>query len=192
MPTAGRGSRIGNATLELVVDAGLDHLHIAVQRYRRHRGRSPVRKRKEIVLKSDGPMRLETVFEARANEPTVLRTRPIPSLAESVHLGAAIYPATAYLAIDKPLILHHANTSRRSPNPVLTDRAEGRKRQRRMIESGPVKITFDAKQKVTGLNVIASLDTRNKLGEAAVEIVAWNIRIAAGPRPAEIGTDIKS
>ena len=61
-----------------------------------------------------------------------------------------------------------------------------------MIESGPVKITFDAKQKVTGLNVITSLDTGNKLGEAPVEIVAWNIQIAAGPRPAEIPADIKS
>src|SRR5262252_228766 len=100
--------RIGNAALELVVDAGLDHLHIAVQRYRRHRGRSPVRERKKIVLKSDGPMWLETVFEARSNEPTALSTRPIPSLAESVHLGSAMHPATAYLAIDKPLIIHHA------------------------------------------------------------------------------------
>src|SRR5215472_12011536 len=174
MPTASRGSRIGNAALELVVDAGLDHLHIAVQRYRRHRGRSPVRERKEIVFQSNSPMRLETVFETRSNEPAVLSTRPIPSLAESVHLGSAMYPATAYLAIDKPLILHHAKTSRCCPNPVLTDRAEGRKRQRRMIESRPVKITFDANQKVTGLKVIATLDTGNKLGEPAIEVVARN------------------
>src|SRR5215472_8958738 len=137
-------------------------------------------------------MRLEAVFEARANEPAVLRARPVPSLAESVHLGGAVHPATTEFAVHEPLVLDHANAGRRGPNPVLTDRAEGRKRQRRMIESGPVKITFDAKQKVTGLNVIASLDTRNKLGEAAVEIVAWNIQIAAGPRPAEIAADIKS
>jgi hypothetical protein len=31
---------------------------------------------------------------------------------------------------------------------VLTDGAEGRKRKHRMIESRPVEITFDAKQKV--------------------------------------------
>ena len=137
-------------------------------------------------------MRLETVFEARANEPAIFRARPVPSLAERVHLGAAVDPTTTYLAIDKPLIIHHANTSRRGPNPVLTNRAEGRKRQRRMIESRPVKVPFDAKQKVTGLKVITSLDAPNELGEAAVEIVAWNVQIAAGPCPAEIPTDIKS
>src|SRR5215467_978501 len=120
IPWTFRGLRVGNAALELVVDAGLDHLHIAVQRHRRHRGRSPVRERKEIVFQSNSPMRLETVFEARSNEPAVLSTRPIPSLAEGVHLGAAKNPATAYLAIDKPLIRHHANTSRRCPNPALT------------------------------------------------------------------------
>src|SRR5215467_9080883 len=94
-----RGSRIGNAALELVVDAGLDHLHIAVQRYRRHRGRSPIRERKEIVLKSNGPMRLEAVFDTPADKPAIFRTRPIPSLAESVHLGGAVYPASTEFAV---------------------------------------------------------------------------------------------
>src|SRR5215469_14516064 len=149
--------RIGNAALELVVDAGLDHLHIAVQRCRRHRRRGPVRERKEIVLKSHGPMRLEAVFEAPADKPAFLRARSVPSLAESVHLGAAVYPTSAELAVDEPTILHDANTSRRCPNPVLTDGTEGRERKRRMIECRPVEITFDAKQKVTGLNVITSL-----------------------------------
>ena len=60
-----------------------------------------------------------------------------------------------------------------------------------MIESRPVKITFDAKQKVTGLKVITSLDTGNKFGEPAIEIVAWNSQIATGPRPAEITANIK-
>ena len=46
-----------------------------------------------------------------------------------------------------------------------------------MIESGPVKITFDAKQKVTGLKVITSLDAANQLGKAAIEIVAWIFRL---------------
>src|SRR6516162_4190629 len=147
---------------------------------------------REIVFKSNGPMRLETVFEARANKPTVLSAGPIPSLAESVHLGSAMEPTTAYLAIDKPLILHHANTGCRSTNPMLAYGTKGRKRQRRMIESGPVKITFNAKQKVTGLEVITSLDTANELGEPAVEVVAWDGQIATGPRPAKISANIKS
>ena len=61
-----------------------------------------------------------------------------------------------------------------------------------MIESRPVKVTFDAKQKVTGLKVIASLDAGNEFGEAAVEVVTRNVQIATGPGPAEIPTDIKS
>jgi hypothetical protein len=61
-----------------------------------------------------------------------------------------------------------------------------------MIESCPIKIAFDAKQKMTGLNVIASLDAGNEFGKAAVEIVAWNVQVATGPCPAEIPADIKS
>ena len=60
---------------------------------------------------------------------------------------------------------------------MLTYGTEGRKWKRRVIESRPVEITFDAQQKVAGLKVITSLDTGNKLGEAAVEIVAWNVQI---------------
>src|SRR5262249_54345621 len=108
-----------------------------VQRYRRHRGRRPVRERKKIVFKSDGPMRLEAVFEARPNEPAVLSTRSIPRLAEGVHLGGAVYPAAAELAVDEPTILHDAKTGCRRANPMLTYRAEGRKRKCRVIESRP-------------------------------------------------------
>jgi len=61
-----------------------------------------------------------------------------------------------------------------------------------MSESRPVKVTFDAKQKVAGLKVTASLDAGNELGEAAVEVVTRNVQIAARRRPAEIPTDIKS
>ena len=61
-----------------------------------------------------------------------------------------------------------------------------------MIESRPVKVTLNAKQKVAGLKVIASLSASNKFGKPAVEVVAWNVQIAAGPGPAEIPTDIKS
>jgi len=61
-----------------------------------------------------------------------------------------------------------------------------------MIKRRPVEITFDAKQKVTGLNVIASLDAGNKFGESAVEVIAWNCQIATGPRPAKIPAKIKS
>jgi len=124
--------------------------------------------------------------------PTSHPSLVVPSLAESVHLGGAVYPATAHLAIHEPTILDHANAACRCPNSVLTDGPEGRNRKRRMIKSRPVEITLDAKQKVTGLNIITSLDAADEFGEAAVEIVVWNVQIAAGPRPAEIPADIKS
>ena len=183
IPGTFRGLRVGNAALELVVDAGLDHLHIAVQRCRRHRRRGPVRERKEIVLKTNRPMGLETVFEAGTDKPAIFRARPVPSLAESVHLGGAMYPSSTDLAVDEPLVVSEAKASRCGTNPMLTDRAEGRKRKRRMIESRPVKIAFDANQKVAGLKVVASLDTANEFGEPAVEIVAWNIQITAWSMP---------
>src|SRR6516165_11301713 len=109
----------------------------------------------------NGPMRFEAVFEAPADKPAIFRARPVPTLAESIHLGAAVYPASTEFAVDEPLVVNDANAGRRRANPVLTNRAEGRERQRRMIEGRPIEITFDAKQKVAGLNVIASLYTRN-------------------------------
>src|SRR6516164_5457350 len=124
--------------------------------------------------------------------PTSHPSLVVPSLAESVHLGGAVYPATAHLAIHEPTILDHANAACRCPNPVLTDGPEGRNRKRRMIKSRPVEITLNAKQKMTGLNVIASLDTANKLRKAAIEIITRNVQIATGPRPAEIPANIKS
>src|SRR5262245_30627208 len=61
-----------------------------------------------------------------------------------------------------------------------------------MVESGPVEITFDAKQKVAGLEIVAGLNAANKFGKAAVEIVVWNSQAAAGPGAAEIRSNIKS
>jgi hypothetical protein len=79
-----------------------------------------------------------------------------------------------------------------SPNPVLAHDAERRSRQRRTTETRPIEITFNTKQEVTRLNVVAKLDAANELGDAAVEIVARNVQAAAGPRAAEIRAIIKS
>ena len=61
-----------------------------------------------------------------------------------------------------------------------------------MIETRPIEITFDAKQKVTGLEIITGLDAADEFGDAAIKIVAGNIQAAVGPCPAEVGADIKS
>ena len=61
-----------------------------------------------------------------------------------------------------------------------------------MTKSRPIEIALDAKQQVTRLNVIAELDTANELGDAAIQIVAWNVQAAAGPRTTEICAKIKS
>ena len=61
-----------------------------------------------------------------------------------------------------------------------------------MIETRPIEIAFDAKQKVTGLEIIPGLDAADEFGDAAIEIVAGNIQAAFGPSPAEVGANIKS
>jgi len=61
-----------------------------------------------------------------------------------------------------------------------------------MIETRPIEIAFDAKQKVTGLEIITGLDAADELGDAAIKIVAGNVQAAAGPCPAEVGAHIKS
>src|SRR5262245_53935883 len=61
-----------------------------------------------------------------------------------------------------------------------------------MAESRSIKVSFDAKQKMTGLEIITGLNATNELGETAIKIVVWNIQVAAGPRSAEIRADIKS
>src|SRR4029077_21141674 len=42
------------------------------------------------------------------------------------------------------------------------------------------------------LKIVASLNAANKLGEAAVEIVAGNVQVTAGPRGADIRAHVKS
>jgi hypothetical protein len=55
-----------------------------------------------------------------------------------------------------------------------------------VIESRPVEITFDAIQEISCLKIVSSLNAANELSETAVEVVAWNVQIATGPRPAEL------
>lgn len=61
-----------------------------------------------------------------------------------------------------------------------------------MIETRPIEIAFDAKQKVTGLEIVTGLDAADELGDAAIKIVAGNIQAAVGPCTAEVGAHIKS
>ena len=61
-----------------------------------------------------------------------------------------------------------------------------------MSEARPVEITFDTKEKVTGLEVVARLHAANKFAEPAIQIVAWNVQAAVGPSPAKVGPYIKS
>src|SRR6185369_10274006 len=61
-----------------------------------------------------------------------------------------------------------------------------------MIEGRPIEIAFDAKQKVTGLEIITGLDAADEFGDAAIKIIAGNVQAAVGPSPAEVGAHIKS
>src|SRR5215831_7646625 len=103
-----------------------------------------------------------------------------------------MHPAPAYLCVNEPAVLHEADTARHRADPVLAHGAKCRAWQCRMAESCPVEIALNAEQKVAALKIIASLNATNELGDAAVEIVVWNIQAAAGPRSAEIRANIKS
>jgi len=60
-----------------------------------------------------------------------------------------------------------------------------------MTKAGSIELTFDTKQKVTRLEVIARLHASNEFAQAAIQIVARNVQAAVGPTSAEIGAHIK-
>ena len=61
-----------------------------------------------------------------------------------------------------------------------------------MTETGPIELTFDTKQKVTDLEVIARLYAANEFAEATIQIVVRNNQEASvRPSPAEVGAHIK-
>src|SRR5262245_59184069 len=61
-----------------------------------------------------------------------------------------------------------------------------------MTKSRSIEITFDTEQQVTQLKIVASLNATNELGETAIEIVAGNVQVTAGPRGAEIRAHVKA
>ena len=60
-----------------------------------------------------------------------------------------------------------------------------------MSKASPTELTFDTKQKMTGLEVIARLHAANEFAEAAIQIVARNVQAAVGPSATEVGAHIK-
>ena len=46
-----------------------------------------------------------------------------------------------------------------------------------MIETRPVEIAFDSKQKMTGLEIVTGLDAADELADAAIKIVAGKFRL---------------
>jgi len=44
-----------------------------------------------------------------------------------------------------------------------------------MIEGRPIEIAFDAKQKVTGLEIITGLNAADEFGDPAIKIIAGNV-----------------
>src|SRR5262249_41676948 len=130
--------------------------------------------------------------DAGSEQPTGSGAGVVPTGAGNVQRGTAVHQASAKLAIEKPTILHEADAARHRPDPVLAHDAESRSRKHGTTETGPIEITFKAKQKMTCLNVVAKLDAANELCDAAIEIVTWNVQTAAGPRPTEMRAIIKS
>src|SRR5262249_8098046 len=140
----------------------------------------------------DRPMRFEAILDAGSEQPTGPSAGVVPTDTGNVQRGSAMHPAPAKLAVEKPTIVHEADAACHCPNPVLAHHAEGRCRKRGATETRPIEITFNTKQEVTRLNVVAKLDAANELGDAAIEIVARNVQAAAGPRPTEVHAEIES
>lgn len=65
-------------------------------------------------------------------------------------------------------------------DPVLP--AERRRGGGGMPLCGSIEITFHAKQEMTKLDIVTSLNANNEFGGAAVEVVARNIQAAVGLR----------
>jgi hypothetical protein len=61
-----------------------------------------------------------------------------------------------------------------------------------MTESRPVEVTFHAKKKMAGLEIVAALNATDEFGDASIQIVARNVQAAAGPSRADICAEIKS
>jgi hypothetical protein len=55
-----------------------------------------------------------------------------------------------------------------------------------MTKSRPIEITFRAKQKMAGLEIVAGLNVTDEYGDAAIQVVTWNVQAATGSSPTEI------
>src|SRR4029077_1864238 len=100
-------------------------------------------------------MRLEAIFDARAGQPAAAGAGPGPNRARKVQGSAAVHPPAAELGENEPSIVHEAGAARHGADPVLVHKSQCRCRKDRMSKGRPIELAFDAKEKVTGLEVIA-------------------------------------
>jgi hypothetical protein len=70
--------------------------------------------------------------------------------------------------------------------------AKRRNRKGWVVETSPVKISFNAKEEVTRLKVIADLSAPNEFRYAPIKIVAGDCQGLVSPSSAEVGSQIKS
>jgi hypothetical protein len=131
-------------------------------------------------------MRLEAVFDARASQPAAAGAGPVPNRARKVQGSIALHPAAAQLGEYEPSVIHEAHAAPHGANPVLIHKTQRGSRKAAMTKGGPVEITLDAEQKVTGLHIITSLQAADEFSEAAIQIVAGNVQAAVGPSAAKL------
>src|SRR5262245_26959990 len=116
-------------------------------------------------------MRLEAVLDAGANQPATVGAGPVPARrARDVHRSVASHPTPAQLGKDEPAVIHETNAACHRADPVVAHRTQRRHRKGRVVEARPVEIAFDAKEKVTSLEIITSLDAADEFGDATVKI----------------------
>src|SRR5262249_12565055 len=99
--------------------------------------------------------------------------------------GIAVHPAAAKLGVEQPLVLHKAEAACQRSNPILPHGAQYGCRKRGATKRRPIKITFNAKQKMASLEIITGLNAADEFGGAAMQ-VARDVQAAARPRTTDI------
>src|SRR6266536_499412 len=146
-----------------------------------------------VVFEFDGPVCLESVFDAAADKPATVGIGPVPTRgARDVHRSLTLHPTAAQFGEYKPAVIHETNAPCHRADPVVALRTQRRCWKGRVIETRPIEIAFYTNEKVTGLKIITGLDAANELGDTAIKIIAGNVQAAVRPSSAEVGTDIES
>src|SRR5262249_932202 len=152
-----------------------------------------------VVFELDSPIRLEPVFDSSAQKPAAVSIciSPDRRSAREGKRRAILRPATAYLAVSQPAVDGNSKTCSDGADPFLAVEKLNRPQRRghrkaRTAKGAPIKVSFDANQKMTSLQVVTELEPS---GECTAEWIiprrARDVQCAVGPGTPNIGAQIR-